>query len=326
MSATTITNSADCETQVGIVHFGVGRFHRAHQAVYMDELIRSGDKRWGICGVCMMPWDKPMYDAMTTQQGQFTVIEMDHISTSMRKINSIVDVIFGYEHPETVFQTLARDSVKVVTFTVTEAGYFYQPSTKALDFSHQEVARDLELYQEVLAQYWPAGTAESRSTVLNPNPHTLYGYLSLGLLHRYVNNLQPFTVQSCDNIQGNGDMTKSLLLEFCRNVDTSALQLSAQFTGFLEWLDSTVAFPNSMVDRITPAASAGERQLVQEADNNGVQDMVPVSCESYRQWVIEDNFCKYILAYNLVEKYLYIFSYLILHIYNIKLVVLNRIT
>lgn len=303
MSVTaTTTPTTECAPQVGIVHFGVGRFHRAHQAVYMSELIHSGDKRWGICGVCMMPWDKPIYDAMTAQQGQYTVIEMDHVSTSMRKIDSIVDVIFGYEHPEVVFETLARDSVKVVTFTVTEAGYFYQPATKQLDFLHPEVARDLELYQEVVAQQCSAAPTEgttptSTDTVLQPNPHTLFGYLALGLLYRFQNQQQPFTVQSCDNIQGNGDMTKSLLLEFCRNVNQSALQCSSRFTSFLKWLETTVAYPNSMVDRITPAASAGERDLLHAATatatgGGAAADSVPVSCEKYRQWVIENKFCK----------------------------------
>lgn len=301
MSATTTTTDSD--PQVGIVHFGVGRFHRAHQAVYMNELIHSGDRRWGICGVCMMPWDKPIYDALTAQQGQYTVIEMDHVSTSVRKIDSIIDIIFGYEKPEVVFETLARDSVTVVTFTVTEAGYFYQPATKKLDFSHPELARDLELYQESVVQCCSntdtdtdtnTSSTTCASTVLQPNPHTLFGYLALGLLCRYENKQQPFTVQSCDNIQGNGDMTKSLLLEFCRNVNHTSLQCPSRFASFLQWLESSVAFPNSMVDRITPAASAGEKDLLLKAEGGtGVTgDVVPVSCERYRQWVIEDNFCK----------------------------------
>jgi mannitol 2-dehydrogenase len=182
--------------------------------------------------------------------------------------------------------------VKIVTFTVTEAGYFYHPATKSLDFSNEAVAHDLELYRAALIHYC-SPTAESGTTAaLQPNPRTLFGYLSIGMLHRYLNKVKPFTVLSCDNIQGNGDMIKSLLLEFCEKVDKTELTKPGKYGRFLKWLNHSVAFPNSMVDRITPAASEEEIDYIRYPIKDYL-DFVPVSCELYRQWVIEDNFCKY---------------------------------
>jgi mannitol 2-dehydrogenase len=279
------------EVEVGIVHFGVGRFHRAHEAVYIDEILQRGDYKWGMCGVCMLPHDEEIYNALKKQNGEYNVIEMDSTTTVVKKISSIVEVLWGHKHPEDVLYTLGRKSVKIVSFTVTEAGYFYHPATKSLDFSNEALAHDLELYRAVLIHHCSPTEDSGTAAALQPNPRTIFGYLSIGMLHRYLNKVKPFTVLSCDNIQGNGDMSKSLLLEFCQKVEASELKRPGKYNRFLKWLNKNVAFPNSMVDRITPAASEAEIDYIRYPIKDYL-DFVPVSCELYRQWVIEDNFCE----------------------------------
>jgi mannitol 2-dehydrogenase len=281
------------EVEIGIVHFGVGRFHRAHQAVYIDEIIQRGDHKWGMCGVCMLPQDEDIYNALKKQKGEYNVIEMDSTTTVVKKIGSIVDVLWGHEHPEDVLYTLGKKSVRIVTFTVTEAGYFYHPSTKSLDFSNAALAHDLELYRAALIHYCSPTATSDTPAALTPNPRTLFGYLSIGMLHRYLNQVKPFTVMSCDNIQGNGDMAKRLLLEFCHKVESSELKTPGKYNRFLRWLQKSVEFPNSMVDRITPAASESEIDYLRYPIKD-YEDFIPVSCELYRQWVIEDKFCKFL--------------------------------
>ena len=284
-----IGGGEDIEIDVGIVHFGVGRFHRAHQAVYMDEIIGRGGAKWGICGVCMLPQDKDIYEKLKLQNCRYYVIELDSSTTSVREIGSIVDVLWGHRNPEDVIYTLGKKSVKIVSTTVTEAGYFYHPATKSLDFSNEDVMHDLKQFISVLKS--KCDGIESPES-LAPTPRTLYGYLSIGMLLRYLDKVKPFTVLSCDNIQGNGDMIKSLLFEFCSNVEESEIKKRGKYTRFLRWLGHNVTYPNSMVDRITPAASDADFQRLR-VPFKIYDDALPVTCEFYRQWVIEDKFCKF---------------------------------
>jgi mannitol 2-dehydrogenase len=244
--------------RTGIVHFGVGRFHRAHEALYLDEILKNGDLNWGVCGVFMLPSDKFVYEKMVEQNGVYTLIERDLNGVCTKQVHSIVEMLNGHLDPDSVFQKLLTPEVKIVTFTVTEAGYFFVPSSKTLDFSHSCIQHDIACPDK---------------------PKSLYGYLARGLYMRREKGMKPFTVQSCDNIQGNGDLVHALLIEFC----------SRAYPDLVNWIENNVAFPNSMVDRITPAPSAEELTYVQEQLNS--TDCVPVTCESYRQWVIEDNYC-----------------------------------
>jgi mannitol 2-dehydrogenase len=239
----------------------------------------------------MLPQDEEIYTALKKQRGEYNVIEMDNTTTVVKKIGSIVEVLWGHKYPEDVLYTLGKKSVKIVSCTVTEAGYFYHPSTKTLDFSNESLAHDLELYRAALIHYCSPTADSGTPEALQPNPRTLFGYLSIGMLHRYLNKVKPFTVMSCDNIQGNGDMTRALLLEFCHKVPSSDLKQKGKYNRFLRWLENSVQFPNSMVDRITPAASDAEIDYIRYPIKD-YEDFVPVSCELYRQWVIEDKFCK----------------------------------
>jgi mannitol 2-dehydrogenase len=242
----------------GIVHLGVGAFHRSHQALYIDELLAShGVEDWAICGVGIMPQDATMNKAMTAQDCVYTLVEKSGDVSRARLIGSITEYIFGYENPEAVFNKMQQPSIRIVSMTATEGGYCFSAETGELDFEHPAIKNDLQ----------------------NPlRPQTIFGYLAEGLARRRQAGMPPFTVLSCDNLQGNGHVTRRTLLAFCRRRDP---QLA-------EWVEKNVSFPNCMVDRITPATTDAERQFV--ADAYGLQDACPVVAEPFRQWVIEDEF------------------------------------
>jgi mannitol 2-dehydrogenase len=250
------------QVSIGIVHIGVGRFHRAHQALYCHELIAEGHTDCGISAAYILPSDKPVIDALRAQNGLYTLVERDVNGEQAKLVGSILEVLDGHTDPQSVIQRLADPKVSVVTFTVTEAGYFFDPSLKTLLLEHPCIQNDLTCLDQ---------------------PQTLYGYLAAGLQARHAAGLPPFTVQSCDNVQGNGDLVRALFLEFLKVREQSA-------PGDLHaWVASEVSFPNSMVDRITPAADVAERARAREIF--GCDDALAVTSESYRQWVIEDTFC-----------------------------------
>lgn len=243
----------------GIIHIGIGRFHRSHEALYINELLSLGYHQWGICGVCILPFDRYIYTTLKQQEGKYYLIEKNDNKEEVKHIESIIEVLYGYDDPNSVFEKLSSTNIKLVTFTVTEAGYFFDPTTKKLDLNNSNIQHDIQ----------------------NPlTPHTLFGYLARGLYLRKEANIPPFTIQSCDNIQGNGDLVKSLLIEFCQQV----------YPDLIDYINNNVKFPNSMVDRITPAASPNELQYLQNTLNIH-NDLIPVTSESFRQWVIEDDYC-----------------------------------
>jgi len=245
--------------KVGIVHLGVGAFHRSHQALYLDELMdKHGVKDWGICGVGIMPQDAGMNKALNGQDRLYTLVEKSGDKSTARIIGSIKEYIFGYEQPEAVFSRMANPETKIVSMTATENGYCFSAKTGELDLQNPAIQNDLS----------------------HPDkPQTIFGYLAEGLNRRRKAGTKPFTVLSCDNLQGNGHVTKRTLLTFCNQRDP---ELAA-------WIEKNVAFPNCMVDRITPATTDAERHFVRET--YGLEDTCPVVAEPFRQWVVEDQFC-----------------------------------
>lgn len=245
--------------KAGILHLGVGGFHRSHQALYLDDLAeKHGDREWGICGVGIMPQDAAMNKALNAQDCLYTLVERSGKTSTARIIGSLVEYIFGYEHPGKVFEKLADPAIKIVTMTATEGGYCFDQGTGELDFNHPGIKNDLA----------------------NPGqPQTIFGYLSEGLKRRRDAGIKPFTVLSCDNLQHNGEVTKRTLLAFCSKKDA---ELST-------WIEANVAFPNCMVDRITPATTDAERDLVRSQYH--LEDAFPVVAEPFIQWVVEDTFC-----------------------------------
>ena len=241
----------------GIVHFGVGNFHRAHQAVYLDDLFATGrDHDWALIGAGVREADVDMRAKLAAQDWLTTVVEQEANKTTVRVTGPMVNFVRPFD-VAAMLDTLSRPAIRIVSLTVTEGGYCIDPATQRFDPNHPEIAYD--------AAHFDA-------------PKSAFGLIAAGLKRRRAAGVAPFTVMSCDNIPGNGHVCENAVAGLAELVDP---ELAA-------WIRKTVAFPNSMVDRITPATSDRERAIL--ADRYGVEDNWPVFCEEFRQWVIEDRF------------------------------------
>jgi mannitol 2-dehydrogenase len=243
----------------GIVHVGVGGFHRAHEAVYVDDLLEKGlAQEWGICGVGLLDHDRRMRDVLQTQDGLYTVVERSPDgSARSRVVGSIGSYLFAPDDRERVIETMAAASTRIVSMTITEGGYHLLDGSDEFDAADPEIARDLQ-----------PGAA----------PQTVFGIVVEALARRRSRGVEPFTVLSCDNLEGNGDVARRSFGAFADLRDPA----------LGEWVRDRVEFPVSMVDRITPATTDADRDWV--AEQLGVQDGWPVVCEPYRQWVLQDRF------------------------------------
>jgi len=244
---------------VGIVHLGVGGFHRAHQARYLDRLLNDGAAQdWGICGVGVLPGDRRMAEALAAQDHLYTlVVRHPDGALEPRVIGSIVDYLLAPDDPEAVIERMADPAVRIVSLTVTEGGYNISAVTGQFDSEDPGVRRDL----------LPGAV-----------PSTTFGLVTEALARRRHRGAAPFTVLSCDNIQGNGDVARKAFAAF------AALREPA----LGEWVEREVSFPNSMVDRITPVTTDDDRAEL--ARRFGVEDRWPVVCEPFTQWVLEGRF------------------------------------
>jgi mannitol 2-dehydrogenase len=243
----------------GIVHFGVGGFHRAHQAMYHDRLLNQGTGLdWGICGVGVMPADRSMQQVLDAQDGLYTlVIKHSDGTYEPRVIGSIVEYLFAPDDPEAVIEKMAAPSTRIVSLTITEGGYNLNDITGEFDAANPDVIRDLA----------PGAV-----------PRTTFGLITEALRRRREHGLVPFTVMSCDNLQGNGHLSRKVFTAFARLRDPE----------LGDWVERETLFPTSMVDRITPVTTDADRAEVRE--RFGIEDRWPVVCEPYTQWVLEDTF------------------------------------
>jgi mannitol 2-dehydrogenase len=244
---------------VGIVHIGVGGFHRAHQAMYLDRLLEQNEAHeWGICGVGLLPQDEAMWRALCGQDTLYTVLTRGSDGrTEARVVGSIVRYLFAPAAPQEVLGVLTDPRTRIVSLTITEGGYNTDPVTGRFD------------------PHDPAVLEDAR----NPGaPRTVFGYVVEALRRRRAAGTAPFTVMSCDNIQGNGDVARAAFAAFAALRDP----------GLGEWVRTAVAFPNSMVDRIAPATTAED--IADLREQFGVEDAWPVVCEPFTQWVLEDDF------------------------------------
>jgi len=257
-SAVTVPTYDRSRVTPSIVHMGVGGFHRSHMAVYCDDLLQQGGD-WGICGVGLLDVDSSMRDAMCGQDGLYTVISRDATGSEVMVVGSLLEYIFAPEQREAVLGKLTHADTKIVSITVTEKGYGHDPITGSLDLDHPAIKHDLEHPRQ---------------------PISAGGLIVEALRQRHEAQQGPFTVLSCDNLQGNGHIAKQVVLQLADTVGP---------TGLRAWIEENATFPNSMVDRITPATEDKDREWL--AENHGVQDAWPVVCEQYRQWVLEDEFC-----------------------------------
>lgn len=244
--------------RAGIAHMGVGGFHRAHQAMYVDRLLNRGEAtEWGIVGIGLMPGDAAMRDALHDQDQLYTLVVKHPDGTrEAHVLGSIIDYLFAPDDPEAVLAALTDPGIRIVSLTITEGGYHVDQSTGELD-----------LDDALRADLVPGAV-----------PATSFGFIVEALARRREAGTPPFTVMSCDNIQGNGTLTRRVIPAFARLRDPA----------LGDWIEADVAFPNSMVDRITPVTTDADRELL--AAEFGVEDRWPVVCEPYTQWVLEDDF------------------------------------
>lgn len=243
----------------GIVHLGLGNFHRAHQAVYTASAIKANGGDWGIVGVANR--SSTIVDAMREQDMLYTVVEIspDGSKYSVPGVHSTAFV--AAQEPERLLAAIGSQETKIITLTVTENGYTYLPSTGALNLQDATIQHDLK---------------NSR------HPRTAIGQIVRGLQERLKSHAQPVTILSCDNLDHNGQHTERLVREF-------AAQLPAEEQAdLIDWLDENVTFPSSMVDRIVPATTDEYRHMVHS--QAGYSDSVPVPAEPFSMWVIEDRF------------------------------------
>ena len=258
ISASTATPSYDRPAlSAGIVHFGVGNFHRAHQAVYLDSLFNAGrDHGWAIIGAGVLPTDEKMRKILAGQDFLTTVVEQSARRSAARVTGAMIDFV-SPKDPPAVIRTLADPAIRIVSLTITEGGYFIDPASGVFDPENPEIAAD--------------GTAPE-------NPKTVFGLIVAGLKRRREAGIEPFTVMSCDNIPHNGVVTRNAVVGLAKLADPE----------FSRWILAQVAFPNGMVDRITPATGDREREILKR--DFGIEDNWPVFCEDFTQWVLEDHF------------------------------------
>jgi mannitol 2-dehydrogenase len=242
----------------GIVHIGLGNFHRAHMAVYLDDLFAKGlGHDWAILGAGVREGDARMREALKAQDCLSTVIELDPKGRSARRIGSMIDFLPVEPDNAALIAAISRPEIRIVSLTVTEGGYFIDPATGRFDPRAPEIAHD----------------------GANPAiPKTAFGAIVAALKARRAAGTPPFTVMSCDNLPGNGEVTQAAVIGTARLSDPA----------LADWIAANVTFPNGMVDRITPATGPREREMA-AAFGLG-NDPVPVTCEPFRQWVLEDNF------------------------------------
>ncbi|AEF42833.1 mannitol dehydrogenase family protein [Hoyosella subflava] len=247
------------EIGAGIIHFGVGGFHRAHQAMYIDTLLNAHKATsWGICGVGVMPGDKRMKDALDAQDGLYTLVSRHADGTwDARVIGSIVAYLYAPDDPEAVIEKMASPATRIVSLTVTEGGYNLQHDTGEFDTTNPAIQHDLT-----------SGKA----------PATTFGLVIEALARRRERGMPSFTIMSCDNIEGNGHVA--------RKVFTAYAELKEP--PLADWMRANTRFPNSMVDRITPATTPDV--TAQVADRLGIDDLWPVVAEPFTSWVLEDDF------------------------------------
>ncbi|KFC62537.1 Multiple polyol-specific dehydrogenase [Devosia sp. LC5] len=255
-TAATPTYNRDALT-AGIVHFGVGNFHRAHQAVYLDDLFATGsDHDWALIGAGVREADEAMRQKLKSQDWLTTVVEQEADTSAARITGPMIDYLRPGDS-DAVIERLTDHAIRIVSLTITEGGYYIDPASQKFDPTHHDIAYD-------------AANITS--------PKTAFGLILAGLIRRRDLGILPFTVMSCDNIPGNGHVTENAVAGLAALIDPALAQ----------WVKANVAFPNGMVDRITPATSDREKTLL--ADNFGIEDNWPVFCESFKQWVLEDNF------------------------------------
>lgn len=243
--------------KAGIVHFGVGNFHRAHQAIYLDDLFNRGESLdWAIIGAGVLPGDESMRQKLASQDYLTTIVEQEANRNVARVTGPMIDFVSPADKTA-LRRILADPAIRIVSLTVTEGGYFIDSATGQFNARDPAILRDAS----------------------NPDtPLTVFGIIVQSLSDRRRAGTAPFTVMCCDNIPHNGVVTRNTVVGLAQLIDP----------GLASWITDHVSFPNAMVDRITPATGDAERAFVR--NEFSIEDQWPVLCEEFKQWVMEDKF------------------------------------
>ena len=239
----------------GIVHLGIGAFHRAHQAIYTDDAIASAGGNWGICGVSLRSPD--VRDRLAPQDCLYTAVEKSPAGMRRRVVGSVREVLFQETQYAEIRRRLAARETRVVSLTVTEKGYCHEPATGRLDMGHPQIVRDLAQPDDA---------------------HGVPGLLAAALAERRRTHGRPLTVLCCDNLPQNGALVCGLVVSFASQHDAA----------LADWIGREIAFPSTMIDRIVPATTA--QDIAENDAALGFADAAPVVHEPFAQWVIEDRF------------------------------------
>ena len=242
----------------GILHIGLGNFHRAHQSWYLHRLMQEGLARdWAIIGAGVRAYDRDMRARLLAQDCLTTLIELDPAGRGAEIVGSMIDYVPIEDGNGALVAAMSDPAIRIVALTVTEGGYYIDPVSRRFDTNHPDIRHDV-------------GHPDT--------PRTAFGAIVEALRRRREAGAGPFTVQSCDNLQGNGDTAREVVVSLARLTDAA----------LADWIASSCSFPNSMVDCIVPATGPRELEL---ARGFGIDDAAPVTHENFRQWVIEDDFC-----------------------------------
>jgi mannitol 2-dehydrogenase len=242
----------------GIVHIGVGNFHRAHQSWYLHRLFEQGlCQDWAILGAGVRPHDAAMRERLGSQDFLTTLIELDPEHRSAEIVGSMIGYVPVEDDNGPLIAAMSQPAIRIVSLTVTEGGYYIDPASGGFDTDHGDIVHDAQ----------------------NPDrPRTAFGAMIAALKRRREAGIGAFACLSCDNLQGNGEVLKQTVLSLARLSDPD----------LAHWIAANASFPNSMVDCIVPATGPAEIELAREL---GIDDKAPVTHENFRQWVIEDDFC-----------------------------------
>ncbi len=243
----------------GIIHLGIGAFHRAHQAIVIDDLLATGPKDsgkdWGIVGASLRNPDTR--DALAPQDSLYTVAVLSGAGTTHRVVGSILETVVAPENPAHLIARLSDPATRIVSLTITEKGYCHTPQTGELDAQHPDIVHDLR----------------------HPDaPRSAPGFIVAALARRRASSTAPFTVLSCDNLAANGHTAKRIVTQFA----------ALRSRELAQWIEHEVAFPSTMVDRIVPETTEADRASVAAA--LGMIDAWPVVTEPFTQWIVEDRF------------------------------------
>lgn len=240
----------------GIVHLGIGAFHRAHQAWYTEAVLNKFGGNWGIIGCSLR--SPSVKNQLAEQDGLYTLVERGPQGEKFQIIGAVKSVMVGPEDPQALLKQMADADIKIVSLTVTEKGYCHDPATGDLNLSHPDIVHDLQNLHA---------------------PKSAVGYIVAALKLRKDNNVTAFTVLSCDNLPNNGNVLQKVVLQFAQKVDAH----------LATWINANVTFPNTMIDRIVPATTEADRERFESAV--GFRDEGIVLAEPFSQWVIENRFC-----------------------------------